>query len=83
LLTTLLTGLVLPALLLTTLAGFLPALLTTLIMLAALVLLTVSVWIVHGLFFLVDFNTELTSAKRLRSCVSFDTAIVGRQWAAI
>jgi hypothetical protein len=59
LLTTLLTGLVLPALLLTTLAGFLPALLTTLIMLAALVLLTVSVWIVHGLFLLVGFNTEI------------------------
>ena len=53
LLTTLLTGLVLPALLLAALTGLLATLLTTLVRPAALLLLLVLiilVWIVHGLF---------------------------------
>jgi predicted permease len=55
LLTTLLAGLVLPALLLTTLARFLAALLATLVMLATLLLLVVLVWIAHWFFLLVIF----------------------------
>ncbi|MFZ0653277.1 MAG: hypothetical protein WAZ97_20740 [Pseudolabrys sp.] len=58
-LTTLLTGLVLPALLLATLTGFvLATLLTTLILLAALLLLVLidSVWIAHRFFLTVDFQ---------------------------
>jgi hypothetical protein len=49
---TLLSGLVLPTLLLATLAGLvLAALLTTLVLLAALLLvLVIWVWIAHGLF---------------------------------
>lgn len=61
-LTTLLSGLVLPALLLATLAGLvLVTLLTTLVLLAAL-LLVLLVWIVHGHFpssFIVDFLVEI------------------------
>ena len=50
LLLTTLAGLVLPALLLATLAGLvLPTLLTTLVLLAALLLVLV-IWIAHGLF---------------------------------
>jgi len=58
LLTTPLTGFVLPALLLITLAGFvLATLLTTLILLAALLLvLIVWVWIAHRFFLTVDFQ---------------------------
>jgi len=55
LLTTLLAGLVLPALLLATLARFLAALLTTLVLLATLLLLVVLVWIAHWFFLLVIF----------------------------
>jgi hypothetical protein len=61
LLTTLLTGFVLPALLLTTLAGLvLATLLTTLVLLAALLLLvlTVLVWIAHAFLLTVDFFSE-------------------------
>ena len=56
LLTTLLSGLVLPALLLAALARLLAALLTTLVLLAALLLLVliVLVWVVHRLFLLFD-----------------------------
>ncbi|MGA8421582.1 MAG: hypothetical protein WB691_17775 [Pseudolabrys sp.] len=58
-LTTLLTGLGLPALLLATLTGFvLATLLTTLILLAALLLLVliILVWIIHRLCLTVDFQ---------------------------
>jgi hypothetical protein len=61
----LLAGLVLPALLLATLAGFvLATLLTTLVLLAALLLLVliVLVWIAHRLFLPVDFRSEDQSA---------------------
>ena len=57
-LTTLLAGLVLPALLLATLARFLAALLTALVMLATLLLLVVLVWIAHWSFLLVIFLSD-------------------------
>ncbi len=54
LLTTLLAGFVLPALLLTALTGFLASLQTALVLLAALLLvLIILVWVIHGL---VDFS---------------------------
>jgi len=55
----LLTGLVLPALLLTTLAGFLATLLTALVLLAALLLLVliILVWLFIDASFLFDFTS--------------------------
>ena len=77
LLTTLLTGLVLPALLLTTLAGFILAtLLTALILLTALLLLVliILVWVAHRFFSLLFISSEgSTGGRGLRSGVSFDT----------
>ena len=78
LLTTLLTGLVLPALLLATLlTGFvlptlllLATLLTTLVLLATLIVLVlvIWIWIVHGLSFHFEFPmTESTGGRALRS----------------
>jgi hypothetical protein len=66
LLTTLLTGLVLPALLLAALTGLLATLLTTLVLLAALLLLVLIflVWIVHGLFSGLVYLTEAQPGGR-------------------
>jgi hypothetical protein len=76
LLNTLLTGLVLPALLLAALTGLLATLLTTVVLLLAALLLLVLVvlaWIIHRLFLrlisITDFNRWHTHSFL---CVSFD-----------